>query len=74
MQISLFDSPQVVADGVANASRAREAGLHRYWSPQVMNADTMMTLAAVAAAVPEPDALLALIGLGGIFATGRRRS
>ena len=53
MKISLFDSPQVVADGVANATRAQEAGLHRYWSPQVMNADTMMTLAAVAAAVPD---------------------
>ncbi len=53
MKISLFDSPQVVADGVANATRAQGAGLYRYWSPQVMNADTMMTLAAVAAAVPD---------------------
>lgn len=33
-----------------------------------------LSLTPVAAAVPEPDALLALIGLGGIFATGRRRS
>lgn len=53
MQISLFDSPQVIADGVANASRAQKAGLSRYWSPQVMNADPMITLSAVAAAVPE---------------------
>ena len=57
MQISLFDSPQVVADGVANAQRAHDAGLTRYWSPQVMNADNMLNLAAVAAAVPD-------IGLG----------
>ncbi len=50
MQISLFDSPQLVSDGIANAERAQSIGLHRYWVPQVMNADTMLTLAAVAAA------------------------
>ena len=53
MHISLFDSPRVVADGIANAERARAAGLHRYWAPQVMNADTMVTMGAVAAAVPD---------------------
>ncbi len=53
MQISFFDSQPVVSDAVANAQRAHEGGLHRYWAPQIMNADTMMTLGAVAAAVPE---------------------
>jgi len=53
MQISLFDSPTVVSEGIANAERARAAGLHRYWAPQVMNADTMVTLGAIAAAVPD---------------------
>ena len=52
MLISLFDSQPVVSDAVAHAGRAQAAGLHRYWAPQVMNADTMMTLGAVAAAVP----------------------
>lgn len=53
MHISLFDSPTVVTNGIANAERARAAGLHRYWMPQVMNADTMVTMGAVAAAVPD---------------------
>jgi len=53
MQISLFDSQPVVSDAIINAERASHAGLHRYWAPQVMNADTMMTLGAVAAAVPD---------------------
>ena len=57
MLISLFDSQPATSDAVANAERARAAGLHRYWAPQVMNADTMLTLGAVAAAVPD-------IGLG----------
>ena len=52
MLISLFDSQPIVSDAVAHAGRAQAAGLHRYWAPQVMNADTMMTLGAVAAAVP----------------------
>lgn len=52
MKISLFDSQPVVSDAVVNATRAEAAGLHRYWAPQIMNADTMMTLGAVAAAVP----------------------
>ncbi len=53
MLISLFDSQPVVSTAVANAERARAAGLHRYWAPQVMNADTMLTLGAVAASVPD---------------------
>ena len=53
MRISLFDSQPVVSTAVANALRAQSAGLHRYWAPQVMNADTMLTLGAVAAAVPD---------------------
>ncbi len=51
--MSFFDSQPVVSDAVANAERARAAGLHRYWAPQIMNADTMLTLGAVAAAVPD---------------------
>ena len=57
MLISLFDSQPIVSNSIANAERARAAGLHRYWAPQVMNASTMLTLGAVAAAVPD-------IGLG----------
>lgn len=57
MQISLNDSCPVVSDAVANAERARAAGLSRYWAPQIMNADTMTTLAVVASSVPD-------IGLG----------
>lgn len=57
MLISLFDSQPTVSHSIANAERARAAGLHRYWAPQVMNASTMLTLGAVAAAVPD-------IGLG----------
>ena len=53
MLISFFDSQPVVATAVANGERARAVGLHRYWAPQVMNASTMLTLGAVAAAVPE---------------------
>lgn len=57
MLISLFDSQPTVSTAVANAERARAAGLHRYWAPQIMNASTMLTLGSVAAAVPD-------IGLG----------
>ena len=57
MDLALFDSPQLVTDAVANAQAAREAGLSRYWMPQIMNADTMVTLGAVAREVAE-------IGLG----------
>lgn len=53
MQISLNDSTPIVADAVANAERARAAGLYRYWTPQIMNADTMATLAVVASQVPD---------------------
>ncbi len=57
MLLSLFDSPTNVDQAVANAERARAAGLTRYWTPQVMNADTMVTLGVVASKVPD-------IGLG----------
>ena len=53
MKLSLFDSPTHVDDGVANAERARAAGLHRYWVPQVMNADPIVVLSVVAAKVPD---------------------
>lgn len=57
MDISLFDSPSTVSDAVANAERARAAGMKGYWAPQVSNADTMVTLGVVASQVPD-------IGLG----------
>ncbi|MEM8706509.1 MAG: TIGR03564 family F420-dependent LLM class oxidoreductase [Actinomycetota bacterium] len=57
MKISWFDSASEVDAAVATAERARAAGLHRYWSPQVFNADPMVTLAVVGREVPD-------IGLG----------
>ncbi|MEM9465039.1 MAG: TIGR03564 family F420-dependent LLM class oxidoreductase [Actinomycetota bacterium] len=57
MKISWFDSASEVDAAVATAERARAAGLHRYWSPQVFNADPMVTLAIVGREVPD-------IGLG----------
>jgi alkanesulfonate monooxygenase SsuD/methylene tetrahydromethanopterin reductase-like flavin-dependent oxidoreductase (luciferase family) len=57
VDISLFDSPSKVSDAVANAERARAGGLKGYWVPQIMNADTMVTLGVVASQVPD-------IGLG----------
>ncbi len=53
MDISLFDSPTNVSEAVANAERARAAGMKGYWAPQVMNADTMVTLGVVASQVPD---------------------
>lgn len=57
MDLALFDSPQLVSHAVANAQAAQDAGLSRYWMPQVMNADTMVTLGVVASEVAD-------IGLG----------
>ncbi|MEM9519024.1 MAG: TIGR03564 family F420-dependent LLM class oxidoreductase [Actinomycetota bacterium] len=57
MKISWFDSASEVDAAVATAERARDAGLHRYWSPQVFNADPMVTLAIVGREVSD-------IGLG----------
>lgn len=51
MDISLFDTPTVVDDAVANAQRAADLGLARYWMPQIMNADTMVTLGVVGSKV-----------------------
>ena len=47
MKISWFDSATNVDDAVANAERARAAGCHRYWSPQISNADPMVVLGIV---------------------------
>lgn len=47
MKISLFDSTNKVDTAVTNAHRAKEAGLVRYWVPQIMNADPVAVLAVV---------------------------
>ena len=57
MKISWFDSPSEIDAALETAERARAAGLHRYWNPQVANADPMVTLAIVGREVPD-------IGLG----------
>ena len=57
MKISWFDSPSEIDAALETAERARAAGLHRYWNPQVFNADPMVTLAIVGREVPD-------IGLG----------
>ena len=57
MKISWFDSATTVDDAVANAERARAVGCHRYWSPQISNADPMVVLGIVSREVAD-------IGLG----------
>jgi len=57
MKISLFDSSTTVDAAVVNARRAREAGLGRYWVPQVRNADPVAVLSVVGREVED-------IGLG----------
>ena len=52
MKISLFDSTSDVDTAVANASKANDQGMHRYWAPQIMNADPIATLAVVGREVP----------------------
>ena len=47
MNISWFESATNVDAAVANAERARAAGCHRYWSPQISNADPMVVLGIV---------------------------
>ncbi len=56
-KISWFDSPTTVDEGLANADRARAAGLHRYWNPQISATDPMVVLGIVGREIPE-------IGLG----------
>ncbi len=51
-KLSLTDSSPRVEQAVANAERARGAGLHRFWMPQVRSADPLTTLAVVAREVP----------------------
>ena len=55
--ISWFDSPTTVDVALANADRARAAGLHRYWNPQIAVTDPMVVLGIVAREIPD-------IGLG----------
>ncbi|NDH22949.1 MAG: LLM class flavin-dependent oxidoreductase, partial [Actinobacteria bacterium] len=57
VKISWFDSPSEIDAALETAERARAAGLHRYWNPQVANTDPMVTLAIVGREVPD-------IGLG----------
>ena len=52
MKLSLFDSTNDIDTAVANASRANDQGMHRYWAPQIMNTDPMTTLAVVGREVP----------------------
>ncbi len=52
MKLSLFDSTSDIDSAVANASRANDLGLHRYWAPQVMNADPISVMAVVGREVP----------------------
>ena len=52
MKLSLFDSTSNIDDAVANATRANDLGFHRYWAPQIMNADPMTVLAVVGREVP----------------------
>lgn len=56
-KISWFDSPTTVDDALANAERARAAGLHRYWANQTSNTDPMVVLGIVGREIPD-------IGLG----------
>jgi len=56
-KISWFDSPTTIDDALANADRARAAGLLRYWNPQVANTDPMVVLGIVGHEIPD-------IGLG----------
>ena len=52
MKLSLFDSTNDIDTAVANASRANDQGMHRYWAPQIMNTDPMTTLAVVGREIP----------------------
>ncbi len=52
MKISLFDSTNNIDDAVANASKANDLGYHRYWAPQIMNADPISILSVVGREVP----------------------
>lgn len=52
MKLSLFDSTDNIDDAVANAARANDLGHHRYWAPQIMNADPISVLSVVGREVP----------------------
>ena len=68
MKISWFDSASEVDAAVATADRARAAGLHRYWSPQVFNADPMVTLAIVGREVPDIELGTSVVAMQTTFA------
>jgi len=52
MKLSLFDSTNNIDEAVANAGRANDRGFHRYWAPQIMNADPISVLAVVGREIP----------------------
>jgi 5,10-methylenetetrahydromethanopterin reductase len=52
MKISLFDSTNNIDDAVSSAGRANDAGHHRYWAPQIMNADPISILSVVGREIP----------------------
>lgn len=52
MKLSLFDSTSDIETAVANAGRANDLGLHRYWAPQIMNADPISVLSVVGREIP----------------------
>jgi len=52
MKLSLFDSPTNIDDAISNAGWAQEHGLHRYWNPQVGNADPIAILSVVGREIP----------------------
>lgn len=52
MKLSLFDSTSDIDTAVANAARANDLGYHRYWAPQVMNADPISVLSVVGREIP----------------------
>jgi len=52
MKLSLFDSTNNIDEAVANASRANDLGYHRYWAPQIMNADPIAVLSVIGREIP----------------------
>ena len=68
MKISWFDSPTEIDAAVANAERARAAGLHRYWVNQTSNADPMVTLGIVGREVADIELGTSVVAMQTTFA------
>ena len=68
MKISWFDSPTEIDAAVANAERARDAGLHRYWVNQTSNADPMVTLGIVGREVADIELGTSVVAMQTTFA------